>query len=76
MTQAMDDEERENRRKPRQFLATTDNPVVSKDVSKEVLQNKQFNVYILRWIDLCGTDGDNLACTNIYYKVAVKATRN
>ena len=75
MTQAMGDEERETRRKPRQFSETTDNPAVSKDVSKEVLQNKQLVVCILRWIDLCGPDGEALACINTDYKVTVKAVR-
>ena len=67
----MCDKERGDRRKPRQFLEATDNPAVS----KEVLQNKLFDDYILRWIDLCGPDGDALACTNIYCKVTVKAAR-
>ena len=61
MTQAMNDGEREIRRKLRQ-LETIDTPAVSKGV----LQVKQFVDYILRWIDLCGADGNNLACTNIY----------
>ena len=75
MTQAMGDEERETRRKPRQFSETTDNPAVSKDVSKVVLQNKQLVICILRWIDLCGPDGEALACTNTDYKVTVKVVR-
>ena len=66
----MNDEERETRRKLRQ-LGATDTPAVS----KEVLQVKQFVDYILRWIDLCGPDGDALACTNIYYKDTIKAER-
>ena len=64
----MNDEERETRRKLRQ-LGATDTPAVS----KEVLQVKQFVDYILRWIDLCGANGNALACTNTYYKAAIKA---
>ena len=75
MTQAMGDEERETRRNPRQFPETNDNPAVSKDVSKVVLQNKQLVICILRWIDLCGPDGEALACTNLFIATTIKAVR-
>ena len=70
MTQAMGDEERETRRNPRQFPETNDNPAVSKDVSKVVLQNKQLVISILHWID-----GEALACANLFIATAIKEMR-